>query len=50
MVTARRQLYAKKAHQEGTTLREAALALSYLGGDDFDALMQLEPMVHPHRP
>ncbi len=41
---------AKKAHQEGTTLREAALALGYLGGDDFDALMQLEPMVHPHRP
>ncbi|MBI1915289.1 MAG: class II fumarate hydratase [Planctomycetes bacterium] len=39
---------AKKAHKEGTTLREAALALGYLSGEEFDALMQLGPMVHPH--
>jgi fumarate hydratase, class II len=39
---------AKKAHKEGTTLREAALALGYLSGEEFDALMQLAPMVHPH--
>src|SRR5262245_2169547 len=39
---------AKKAHKEGTTLREAALALGHLSGEEFDALMQLEPMVHPH--
>src|SRR5262249_25604956 len=30
---------AKKAHKEGTTLREAALALGYFGGDEFDALI-----------
>jgi fumarate hydratase class II len=28
---------AKKAHHEGTTLREAALALGYLSAEDFDA-------------
>jgi fumarate hydratase, class II len=39
---------AKKAHKEGTTLREAALALGHLSGEEFDALMQLAPMVHPH--
>ena len=33
---------------EGTTLREATLSLGYLSGEEFDALMQLEPMVHPH--
>src|SRR5207244_7135110 len=39
---------AKKAHKEGTTLREAALALGYLSGEDFDASIRLEPMVRPH--
>jgi fumarate hydratase class II len=38
---------AKKAHQEGSTLREAALALSYLSGDEFDALMRPEAMTRP---
>ena len=38
---------AKKAHHEGTTLREAALALGYLSGADFDTLVRPETMVHP---
>jgi fumarate hydratase, class II len=38
---------AKKAHHEGTTLREAALALGYLSGDEFDAAVRPEDMVHP---
>jgi len=38
---------AKKAHNEGTTLRAAALALGYLDGETFDALMQPEAMTHP---
>jgi len=38
---------AKKAHKEGTTLREAALALGYLTAEEFDALLRPEKMVHP---
>jgi fumarate hydratase class II len=38
---------AKKAHYEGTTLREATLALGYLSGDEFDAAVRPEDMVHP---
>ncbi len=38
---------AKKAHHEGTTLRDAALALGYLTGDEFDAAVRPEDMVHP---
>jgi fumarate hydratase class II len=38
---------AKKAHHEGTTLREAALALGYLSSADFDALVRPETMVGP---
>jgi fumarate hydratase class II len=38
---------AKKAHHEGTTLREAALALGYLSAADFDALLRPETMVRP---
>jgi fumarate hydratase class II len=38
---------AKKAHKEGTTLRAAALALGYLGGAEFDALMRPEAMTRP---
>jgi fumarate hydratase, class II len=34
---------AKKAHKEGTTLKEAALELGYLTGEEFDEA------VHPHR-
>jgi fumarate hydratase, class II len=39
---------AKKAHKEGTTLRQAALALGYLSAADLDALLRPEPMVRPH--
>ena len=38
---------AKKAHHEGTTLREATLALGYLAPEDFDALVRPETMVRP---
>jgi fumarate hydratase class II len=40
---------AKRAHHEGTTLREAALALGYLDGQRFDELMRPEAMTHPTR-
>jgi fumarate hydratase, class II len=36
---------AKKAHAEGTTLREAALALGYLTPEQFDAWVRPEDMV-----
>src|SRR5712692_81213 len=36
---------AHKAHHEGTTLREAAVALGYLTGEDFDRLVRPETMV-----
>jgi len=36
---------AKKAHKEGTTLREAAGALGYVTGDDFDRWVRPEDMV-----
>lgn len=36
---------AKKAHAEGTSLREAVLALGLLTGSEFDALMDYETMV-----
>lgn len=39
---------AKKAHQEGTTLREACLALKYLTADEFDAAIKPSEMTHPH--
>jgi len=38
---------AKKAHHEGTTLREAALALGYLDAAEFDELIQPEAMTRP---
>jgi fumarate hydratase class II len=38
---------AHKAHKEGTTLREAALELGYLSGEEFDALVQPRKMVRP---
>ncbi len=38
---------AKKAHKEGTTLREAALALGYLSGEQFDEAVRPESMTHP---
>ena len=36
---------AKKAHKDGTTLREAALSLGYISGEDFDELVRPELMV-----
>jgi len=38
---------AKKAHKEGTTLRESALALGYLSGEQFDGAVRPESMTHP---
>ncbi len=38
---------AKKAHHEGTSLREAALALGYLSAEEFDAAVRPESMTHP---
>lgn len=39
---------AKKAHKEGTTLKEAALALGYLTSEQFDQWVKPEDMIHPH--
>ena len=36
---------AKKAHHEGTTLRDAALSLGYVSEDEFDELVRPERMV-----
>jgi fumarate hydratase, class II len=38
---------AKTAHHEGTTLREAALKLGFISGEEFDALVRAEDMTHP---
>jgi fumarate hydratase class II len=38
---------AKKAHHEGTTLKEAALSLGYLTEAEFDEAVRPENMVHP---
>jgi fumarate hydratase class II len=38
---------AKKAHHEGTSLREAALALGYLSAEEFDRTVRPEQMTHP---
>jgi fumarate hydratase class II len=40
---------AKKAHREGSTLREAALALGYVTAGDFDRWVRAEDMVGPKR-
>jgi fumarate hydratase class II len=39
---------AKKAHREGLTLKEAAVALGYLTVEEFDRLVRPEGMVRPH--
>lgn len=39
---------AKKADNEGTTLKEAALALGYLTEAEFDAALDPKAMAHPH--
>jgi len=38
---------AKKAHKDKSTLREAALALGYLSGEEFDDAVRPEDMIHP---
>jgi fumarate hydratase, class II len=38
---------AKRAHQEGTSLREAALALEYVTGAEFDRWVRPAEMTHP---
>jgi fumarate hydratase class II len=38
---------AYKAHQEGTTLREACIELGFLEGEEFDALVRPEKMIGP---
>lgn len=38
---------AKKAYKEGTTLKEAAVALKYLTADDFDKWVRPENMIGP---
>jgi fumarate hydratase class II len=38
---------AKHAHREGTTLREAALALGHVSAEDFDRWVRAENMVGP---
>lgn len=38
---------AKKAHAEGTTLKQAAVALGLLNAEDFDRLIKPEEMVNP---
>ena len=40
---------AKKAHADGTTLREAALALGHVSGADFDRWVRAEDMIRPGR-
>ena len=39
---------AKKAEKEGTTLKEAALALGYLSEKEFDAAVKPREMAYPH--
>ena len=38
---------AKKAHHEGTTLKEAALALGYVTSDEFDKIVVPKEMTYP---
>ena len=38
---------AKKAHKDGTTLKEEAERLGFVSPDEFDSLVRPEDMVHP---
>jgi fumarate hydratase class II len=40
---------AKKAHRDGSTLREAALALGYVSAEDFDRWVRADAMIGPTR-
>ena len=42
------QRIAHKAHEEGTTLREAALSLGDISAEEFDALVEPARLAHPH--
>ena len=39
---------AKQAHKHGTTLREEALALGFVTGEEFDSIVRAETMLAPH--
>jgi fumarate hydratase class II len=41
---------ARRAHREGTTLREAAVADGAVSGERFDELVRPEVLARPHRP
>ena len=43
------ELYERTNGAEGTTLREAALALGHVSGADFDRWVRAETMIHPGR-
>ncbi len=38
---------AKSAHKNGTTLREEALKAGLVTGEEFDAIVRPEDMIHP---
>jgi fumarate hydratase class II len=38
---------AKTAHKEHSSLREAAVKLGFLSGEEFDVLVKPEDMTHP---
>jgi fumarate hydratase class II len=38
---------AKRAHKEGTSLKEAALALGFLSSEEFDQWVRAEDMTRP---
>ena len=40
-------IVAKKAHKNGTTLREEALKLGFVDGDTFDSLVRPDNMLGP---
>ena len=41
---------AKKAHVEGTSLRDAALSLTYVTADEYDRWVIPSEMTHPTEP
>lgn len=43
-------IVAKKAYKEGSTLREAIVALGYMTGDEFDAAVVPRDMTRPSKP
>jgi fumarate hydratase class II len=40
---------AKKAHKEGTSLKEAALSLGFVSSEDFDKWVRAEDMLAPSK-